>query len=1138
MPLSPANSASYDALPRQHLAQRTASISSVGDDASTEPAPYPTAGKHRTSHEAPSLQPSQAPIRPPRAAARPPADRAARLPRPRSVESLRLDLDGLDLGGNPPFASPLDVTDVAPLHVRTRSNTAHPSSAASKPAFRIPNYNATPVDPERLCVACTHTANPNDVPNSVEDSFSLHLREECSDYREILSSQTVLNAVVQKQQQRDRNPSVETVHSQRSRAYSISHGQVLGGFASLGLQTEAAPEPPKPPKPIRQKPARTVTEASTDESEPPATPIEWRDSFGTSAASSHDPPPKWAHLTARPCNPLEPLDVLSIEEMGLHSLDVGSLNDWEGCKLSAEILCPVNGHQRIEWSVAQTNRRNKKWVVVPNATITCGVTQDLTSSEQAERTVIVSNRSLWLDEAEASAADVISAHSSGMPASSQQDHRAAVAPAHRSSMPFSGKAGFELRLLRPTTGQIHPPVYLANASTHRFLQSYRKQTGAQSAHGPPRLQPDASGQLDRKVPVPAYPALRRSRSRPYLRQPQPALRRSRSKPYLRASAQRQEALQAASPTIINPESFAPSLPGDPLVRAHPGESWPSARVRRSDSMQSYDSDSSNEAGSVTSEDEAGLSATNTRESMVGSASSASYDQALPSEGQAPASLAIPIALRVSRSVGALRSLSPGSSGSNGLSNNSEMLAGLTGWQPTSLEQKRYLKQDASSASYEADSWQSTSPTSASAATSLSASSKQSRSRKGLHKALLKKDKMLSSWFKRRPENGASALSVSPVKDGERAQPDAVMGEGVGVQSVANTPQTPSKSAVPQSTPLTETALEDFQRAMFRPASPESTVMGSRRGSEALTQKAVDTPVQASKHKANHGSGNRQEVHSALSQVYGWDAQQAASKKFQRAGGAVSAPAAMSFEDLDEECALLGLDAVPAGALTMLIPLPLIGRNTVQDAVRYMRVNFVPFKSFTEDFETATAGAGPAGSPSSEAEAGLSHSMSTSSNHLTEQRPAVGAFKSSEQSGWRRKLGLSSNRSGQNAIGFNGQALQAARPTSDAARASPPLTAAFEPFRITAVVHDAPWTSSSSSASTSDPRLPEAGTFPVVLGYCNNSQGLEMVPEGWGALKLAGVPVPTKEDGSPLDGVHPLHGVTDMITSGCVAVMDV
>lgn len=1138
MPLPPANSASYDAAPRQHLAQRTSSISSIGDAASTEPAPYPTAANHRTSHEASTGQPSQPPIRPPRAAARPPADRAARLPRPRSVESLRLDLDGLDLGGNPAFASPLDVADVAPLHVRTRSNTTHPSLAASKPAFRTPNYSAAPANPEHLCVACAHNAGSNDAPNSVEDSFSLHLREECSDYREILSSQTVLNAVVQKQQQqRDRNASVETVHSQRSRAYSISHGQVLGGFASLGLQTETAPEPRKPPKPVRQKPARTVTEASTDESEAPATPIEWRDSFGTSAASAYDPPPKWAHLTARPCNPLEPLDVLSIEEMGLHSLDVGSLNDWEGCKLSAEILCPINGHQRIEWSVAQTNRRNKKWVVVPNATITCGVTQDLTSSEQAERTVIVSNRSLWLDEAEATAADVIPAHSSGMPTSSQQDHRAAVAPAHRSSMPFSGKAGFELRLLRPTTGQICPPVYLANASTHRFLRSYRKQTGAQSAHNPPRLQPVASGQLSRKAPVPAYPALRRSRSRPYLRQPQPALRRSRSKPYLRASAQRQEALQAASPTGFSPESFAPSLPGDPLVRTHPGESWPSARVRRSDSMQSYDSDSSNEAGSVTSADEAGLSATNTRESMIGSASSASYDRALPSDGQAPASLAIPIALRASRSVGALRSLSPGSSGSHGLSNNSETSAGLAGWQPSSLEQKRYLKQDASSASYEADSWQSTSPTSASATTSLSASSKQSRSRKGLHKALLKKDKMLSSWFKRRPDNGASALSVSPVKDGERAQPGAVIGDGVGLQSVANTRQTPSKSVVSQSTPLTETALEDFQRAMFRPASPESTVMGSRRGSEALTQKAIDTPVQASKHKASNASENRQEVHSALSQMYGWDAHQAASKKFQRAAGGVSAPAAMSFEDLDEECALLGLDAVPAGALTMLIPLPLIGRDTVQDAVRYMRVNFVPFKSFTEDFETATAGAGPAASPNSEAEAALPHSMSTSSNQSTEQRLAAGAVKSSEQSGWRRKLGLSSNRSGQNANGNIGQASQAARPLSDAVRASPPPRAAFEPFRITAVVHDAPWTSS-SSASSLDPRLPEAGTFPVVLGYCNNSQGLEMVPEGWGALKLAGVPVPTKADGSPLDGVHPLHGVTDMITSGCVAVMDV
>lgn len=1086
------------------------------------------------------------PVRPPRASARPSADRGLRHQRPRSIESLRLDLDGLDLGGNPAFTAPVD-NDAALRHARTRSNTAQSTSIDSKPAFRIPVYDAIDADPGRVCDSCAHHHEPL---TGIEDSFSLHLRAECSDYREILSSHTVLNAAAKKEQ-RMRNTSIDTLDPSdlhRSRQQSISHGQVLGGFASLGLQPESAPEPPAP---IRKQPVRTVTKGSTDESEAPATPIEWRDSFGALGSSAYEPPPKWAHLTARPGNPLEPLDVLSIEEMGLHSLDIGSLNDWEGCKLSAEILCPINGHQRIEWSVAQTNRRNKKWVVVPNATLTCGITDALPPAAQAERTVIVSNRSLWLDEGEAALAQPDAA----APSSQRVQGLGAARPAHRSSMPFSGKAGFELRLLRPTSGKICPPIYLANASTHRYLQNYRHGSHVQ----PTQIQDRVHTKVDQYATNPAapvYSTLRRSRSRPYLRQPHAPLRRSRSKPYLRVSAQQQSALQPA-PMGFNPELFAPSLPGDPLLRTQPGESWPSARARRSNSVSSFSSDSSSEAGSATSEDEAALSATNTRESTTGSTSSTSYDQLARMNRQDSAATAIPMGIRAARSVGALRSITPDSSASRGgVSNTSEMSASLAGWQPSSYEKQRYLKQGMANASSEVDSWQGTSPTTASAS-SVSATSKQSSKSKGLQKAFKKKDKMLSSWFKRRAENGASSLSVSPGTDSEKPRPIVtVTADSSGLQPPVGTNQAGASGAASQSTPLTETALESFQRAMFRPASPDSTIMGSRRGSEALTQKAAEPAA----HVAGHGGGmrsvrdevaaqggssgsdNRLAVNSALSQVYGWDEQQAASKVLRRPSAGANAPAPMSFEDLDEESALLGLDAVPAGALTMLIPLPLIGRNQVQDAVRYMRINFCPFKSFADDFETAPAGLGHAGSPNSEAaEPGLSQSVSTGSNHSTERAP----IKPSELSIWRRKLGLSSHRSGGSGGGTvntvqpsQGGGGSGARSTLDAAQPSPPLVAnKFEPFRVTAIVHDVPWTSSRPPAQI-DPRLPDPGTFPVVLGYCNTSQGLEMVPEGWGALKLAGVPVPTKPDGSPLDGVHPLHAVSDLITAACVAVMDV
>lgn len=319
-------------------------------------------------------------------------------------------------------------------------------------------------------------------------------------------------------------------------------------------------------------------------------------------------------------------------------------------------------------------------------------------------------------------------------------------------------------------------------------------------------------------------------------------------------------------------------------------------------------------------------------------------------------------------------------------------------------------------------------------------------------------------------------------------------------------------------------------------------MGSRRGSEALTQKTVEpsapavqtNSAQVSQERTG-GRDNRTAVNSTLSQVYGWDQEQTAKKLLRPVGTG-------SFLDLDEENALVGLDAVPAGALTMLIPLPLIGRARAQDAVRYMRVNFVPFGSFTDPFEAPQGLGGGAllnaGSPSAESEpSSLSQSMSTGIGSFAWHREAA---KSSEQSSWKRKLGLSGGRGGgqsatQNASvqGANGQSVPSG--TQEAPQ-SPPLGKP-EAFRITAIVHDAPWTWSSCSSEL-DPRLPESGTFPVVLGYCNGSKGLEIVPEGWGALRLAGVPIPTNPDGSPIQGIHPLDGVTDLIVAACTAVMDV
>lgn len=1043
-----------------------------------------------------------------------------------SAETLQLDLDGLDLGGNAPH-SPISTTTAGQRRLRSPSNNALQTAfSSSKQPFGM----LADVDP--FCTSCASQARTHEALHTLEDSFTHHLRAECSDYREIMSSQVVLNAAADKER-RLQQAQLDPPEAHPRRRYSISHGQVLGGFASLGLQTES---PVEPLAPAPQQPLGTVTNRSTHPSQAPLnplTPIEWRDSFGSFGTSAAAPvsstSPKWAHLTARPCNPLEPLDVLSIQEMGFHSLDIGSLNDWEGCKLSAEILCPLNGHQRIQWSVAQTTRRNNKWVVVPNATVTCGNVEHLTSFEQAERTVIVSARSLRLQEGQASAA-----------AAPHREQAQAMPPAaargvpanHRSSMPFSGKAGFELRLLRPTAGSISPPVYLANASTHRFLHQYRKHNNRTSSSQLDKTciaNASAAPQSSTKASQPVYPVLRRSRSRPYLRHSAVPLRRSRSKPYLGASAQQRQAAEGSTASI-NAQDFAPSLPGEPLVRMYPGESWPSARSRHSDSLSSFDSATTSDADSDTSDDDedAALSTSNLCERG--------------NKDHGARSNAIPMA-----SAGrAQRSHSPGSSASRGISSTSETSAAWAGWQHNSLESQRFQQQSNGSASYEAESWQGTSPTTASAS-SASASSKQSRSRKGLQRALQKKDKMLNSWFKRRPEHtAASHQNHHPEMPHESVSCPAMSRQRQISAGSSLARDNDDASRVPGSTLLTENALEIFQRPMFRPASPESTIMGSRRGSEALTQKTIEPAAGcnfqdkigatddgfASKLTPKQGHtdriDNRVADNSTLTELYGWNGQEVTSKLLCAtfAGTALSATGS-ALQDLDEQSALLGLDAVPADALTMLIPLPLIGRSTAQDAVRYMRVNFVPFGSFADPFEAGAGGSGATApntsSPVNESESGLSHSTSTGSSSFGSHRDGLSTSftsKSTEHaSGWKRKLGLRRDP-------ITAQTQQRSDPTQPQS----PTPAAF---RITAIVHDAPW-----ATRISDPRLPEPGTFPVVLGYCNGSKGLEMVPEGWGALKLAGVAEPTKADGTKLDEVHPLKGVTDLIVAACTAVMDV
>lgn len=968
----------------------------------------------------------------------------------KSSQSLRLDLEGLDLGGSVGVASTDQPGEFAEPQQMNRHLRSQSSNASRPRSLHGPKAISTGLLQSASVPTEVQSTSPL-VMN--EDSFSAHLRAECTDYREIMTSQVAISAVRMEDEKSD-DPDVANLdHLDRRPSY----GQVLGGFASLGLQTAAEPQA-VPPRLMRQHPTRTPTTHSTDSSDAPNTPRDGRDSFDCINPKDYSTPTRWANLTGRPCNPLEPLDILSIEEMGLQGLDIGSLNDWEGTKLSAEILCPINGHMRIEWSIAHATRRTKKWVVVPNSTIVCGSSERLTPEARAQRTVVVGERSLWSDV-------------------KQADSDAKVKAA------FSGRAGFEVRTLRPEPGKISPPVYLANASTHRLLHSFR--TGVDmpliTACGSTIDPAELSG-TQHVATQPVYPVLRRSRSRPYLRPEHVPLRRSRSKPYLRYSAKQQTS------TLMGPDGeYAPSLPGDKLSRFQPGEHWPSARATNTGSLSSLETSSSSDPDSDASSQGLCLNAVTSRSSTAGSTSAGS------SGAKA--------ALKIKQS---LRPIRPAVEDNPG---NYSSKAALSASPPTSTT-----------------------------------SSKPSKS-KGLSR--LTKDKVLSGWFKKK----TSVITSLPPFAGTPSITQLVYSPPVLAEHHSPAAQEPSM-------PLTQYALDHLQKT--QPGSPDPTVVGSRRGSEALTQKAVDSKNAQNETVRGRAftlaglspnwdddddeeasvQDSRAAVNSTLAEIYGWDAEMVAEKtvpqhptpkEMRRAG----MPARDSlFQNMDEENALLGLDAVPADALTMLIPLPFLGRVRSEEAMRYIRVNFVPFRevdetpslnrvtpsSEAEDFSTPTT-------PMSQKDlAALAHSINNgSSSNIIDN--------SGKASEWKRKLGLASSSSRQQQ-----QPRAGGRARGNSAGASTPSPLGNnEAFRVTAIILGAPWAPPSVCV---DPRISEEGTFPVVLGYCNGNKSLDMVPEGWAALKLGGHTEPIKADGTPLDGPHPQHAVTDAIIAACAAVMGI
>ncbi|PWN25138.1 hypothetical protein BDZ90DRAFT_262587 [Jaminaea rosea] len=355
-------------------------------------------------------------------------------------QSLRLDLEGLDLGG------PSTLFDVAAAQQAASSSSSSDRKAASP---RIKSIGRSPLRTRR---------SPSKAATT-EDTFVAHLRSNCLAANEILPSEVMLDP-------KSLSPPSQLDHhfnttSMWDRPAAASPHQVLGGFASLGPTSWTNSQPFLPPS------MRSSLECDTC----------CQQAASSSVGSTLEP---------RPHDAMHVLDLMSVDEMGTHSINVGNRDDWQGALLAPSASSPLSPEEAsTAWMSARSTQAKRKWIVAPL------LADDETA---ASRTIVVSDK--------AAMSRIQYAFSSSSAASTSN---------HKPPAAFSGLAHFELRSLRE--GLSKPGVVLANPSTLRVL--YSTDLGSRRASSR-RVESLSSSRLSVDHPSPAS-TLRRTRSRPALK---------------------------------------------------------------------------------------------------------------------------------------------------------------------------------------------------------------------------------------------------------------------------------------------------------------------------------------------------------------------------------------------------------------------------------------------------------------------------------------------------------------------------------------------------------------------------------------------------------------------------------------------
>lgn len=1071
-----------------------------------------------------------------------------------SSQSLMLDLDGLDLGQHPQSSSSLKPIVNSPLSSSWQKESLLPARAISTNPSSQQTSSHQRHDSDHQCGHVESQFHD-------EDTFAAHLRD-CEDAHDIPTVETFLQ-----------NPLKRPFEEQKAQHNSLStspfpdtNEYVLGGFASLGIVKSSRP------------PMKTSMGSDTDLTGSTSS-IGLISSLGTEDKLS-----PWTTLKTQQRNADEIVDILSIDEMGLHSINVGSSDDWRGTGLIA-IGGSENNEQdlksKAEWSVARNQKRQRKWIVAP-------------ATQIPERTVVVSDHITRKKNADL------------------------LTILHPSA--FSGFSSFSLRFLQAGIRSPDCTIVLATPATHRRRieeQQWKaspvstSNLSSKGLHEEQMQSWDVGTSTTTTNDEDTWPSLRArtiSTNLPPFGAQSPVLRERRlthSKSTSTIVASFPVEIESRRPSLgksMSHEGLAPDQSPKPNEDSFndPTASFDSVHTRSfkpATAIFGIHATSKSPFEHYAIDNKMGTSTFTNPRSMSPSAAAPQDSDLSPRSSMSAMNATVKKEIRakeqqrtpvIPSSRGFETSNSNTKKSNFGVDVPSPLAQTSTAFVSGKREKRlgdwlrrKVLPVGSNSAHTPSNSQSTTSSSFRSPplppAWETMKGDVYSSPRLGPQSVIEASGKEMFDYNNLAGRVDMSKSSGNTTDSNLKAYPYQID----ALEAAAATSMIPSDLIAQRRRSNSDDIVTAINEAQRKRA--QALMMGN--DAEFATRKARSSSGNAKMMQSStiHPEGIKQDL-SFNTKISSASTSEAGHSEI---GSDQAAAAAALLESTPKVFApdLLGLGDVPSEAMTMIIALPLGNHTESSYASRYLRVSFVPFQAATssshgsEDMQLGSSNVGISNSGGVQFDSPLLHVLSL--NHTNNQQEAISQTEgtgneqsNSSSSGlnWYRRLAhawhatpsTQSASSDDESSAYN----RSPPPGMIGANTNEQLSKPFvtndkrEPFRIIAKVlsndhlpssfvglkgvNESETTTSSTSTTTPltnavNQGVPQPFSFPVILGMCDNLGRLDLIPEGWQAIGLANGPapdyIPVNSNTTTINVPHPLRGVADLIIAGCAACMD-